>query len=90
VSPGINVDDIAPMTDGLTELARRRSGEILQEFGRLVSVWGTGGLYGKDGSMIEKAPTLPELAASCYAQGVRDAIAVAAMERAGRAEGVKP
>lgn len=66
------------MTDGLATLAQRRTSEIVQEWGRLVSVWGTGGLYRRDGEFYEKAPTVPELAAACYAQGVRDAVAVAA------------
>lgn len=74
---GLDVDEIAPLTPELLQLARSRSDEIVKEWGRLAHIWGTGGLWAPDGSLIEKAPTIPELAAACYAQGVRDAVAVA-------------
>lgn len=75
----IDVDAVCPITDGLVALAKSRSDEIVKEWGRLVHVWGTGGVYAPNGDQVEKSPTVPELAAACYAQGVRDAIAVAAL-----------
>lgn len=77
MSAGINVDDIAPMTAGLERLARDRTHDILTEYGRLMSVWGQHATHGKDGERVERVPSLADLTAACYAQGVRDAVAIA-------------
>ena len=82
----INVDDIAPMTEGLVTVARNRTDDILTEYGRLMSVWGQRALHGKDGARLEQVPSLADLAAACYAQGVRDTVAVAATDADRRAE----
>lgn len=75
---GINVDEIAPMTPELWAMAKRRCSEIVQAFGKSMSIWGTQTVHGPEGE-VNEVPTIAQLAAVCYAQGVRGTAAVAAV-----------
>jgi hypothetical protein len=74
----VDVDLIAPPTPEIEAVARSRTNEIVKEWGRLLSVWGTSGTHGKDGEHVRETFTIEDLAIACYVQGVRDTTAVAA------------
>ena len=77
MSETLNVDEIAPLTPEILEVARHRTHDIIREWARQLSVWGTTELHGPDGPKSE-VPTLAHLVMAAYSQGVRDTAAVAA------------
>lgn len=80
----VDVDAICPVTDGLARVAEHRTHDILKEWARRHSIWGTTVLHGP-GDAIQ-SPTLRDLVIASYVQGARDTAAVAAIER-DKAEG---
>lgn len=80
----IDVDEIAPPTPELEQVAERRVHDIIKEWARRLHIWGTHGTHGPKGERIDETFSIRDLAVACYMQGSRDATTVAVMVRARR------
>ena len=79
----LNVDSICPITPELEAVARSRCHEIIKEWARQLSIWGTTELSGGPQGPRRQTFTIEDLALACYIQGTRDAVAVAVTSKVG-------